>query len=235
MKTVFLIFGILLICGVSHGTAKVLASKSELYQGPEFRQAFSNPKDHPHLPNVLLIGDSISIGYTIAVRKNLKGKADVFRIPVNGRTAAFGTSILTKWLKVNQWDVIHFNWGLWDLCYRGKLTGKLTATPAAYEKSMRKNVVILKANTKAKLIWCETTPVPKNEKDRLVGDALKYNTVANAIMIENDITINPLYLYAKKRQDEFKKKNGDVHFKPKGYAYLAKQVAKAIEAHLPKK
>ena len=43
--------------------------------------AFSNPEDDPKLPRVLLIGDSISIGYTTGVRKELKGRANVHRIP----------------------------------------------------------------------------------------------------------------------------------------------------------
>ena len=64
------------------------ASKEELYTGKEYSKAFANPKDNPLLPNVLLIGDSISISYTVDVRKLLKGKADVFRIPTNGRYAS---------------------------------------------------------------------------------------------------------------------------------------------------
>ena len=39
---------------------------------------------NPNLPNVLLIGDSISIGYTLPVRVALMGEANVFRIPENG-------------------------------------------------------------------------------------------------------------------------------------------------------
>ena len=46
---------------------------------PHLQRPFVNPKDSPDLPNVLIIGDSISIGYTVAVRKLLDGKADVFR------------------------------------------------------------------------------------------------------------------------------------------------------------
>ena len=49
------------------------------------RSAFANPKDSPDLPNVLLIGDSISIGYTPYVRRLLQGKADVYRIRGNGK------------------------------------------------------------------------------------------------------------------------------------------------------
>jgi len=36
------------------------------------------------VPNVLIYGDSISLGYTLEVRENLKGKATVFRTYRNG-------------------------------------------------------------------------------------------------------------------------------------------------------
>ena len=46
--------------------------------------AFAPVTDQPGLPRVLLIGDSISIGYTMTVRQELAGKANVHRIPENG-------------------------------------------------------------------------------------------------------------------------------------------------------
>ena len=36
------------------------------------------------LPHVLIIGDSISIGYTLPTRELLKGKVNLHRIPTNG-------------------------------------------------------------------------------------------------------------------------------------------------------
>ena len=39
--------------------------------------------DDPKLPRVLLIGDSVSRGYTQSVRKALAGKANVHRAPAN--------------------------------------------------------------------------------------------------------------------------------------------------------
>ena len=36
--------------------------------------------DDPKLPRVLLIGDSVSRGYTLAARKYLAGKANVHRV-----------------------------------------------------------------------------------------------------------------------------------------------------------
>src|SRR5262249_4795155 len=77
--------------------------------------AFAPVKDDPALPRVLLIGDSISIGYTVPARKLLQGKANVHRIPENGGPTSNGSAKLDKWLGDGKWDVIHFNWGLHDL------------------------------------------------------------------------------------------------------------------------
>ena len=222
-----------------------LASKEELYQGKEFKAAFHNPEDHPDRPNVLLIGDSISIGYTVDVRKALHEKADVFRIPSNGKNAAFGLSNLNKWLKKKpaQWDLIHFNWGLWDLCYRhpkskvqghrDKVNGTLTATLEEYRNNMEKIVARLKQSD-ATLIWCTTTPVPEHEAGRKIGDDLQYNSVAAEIMKKNKISINDLHTHALLKQTEIQAKEGDVHFNKKGSAYLAQKVAREILRALPK-
>ena len=60
--------------------------------------AFAPVQDVAGLPRVLLIGDSISIGYTLDVRELLKGKANVHRIPTNGGPTTNGLANLSKWL-----------------------------------------------------------------------------------------------------------------------------------------
>src|SRR5215467_1715129 len=77
--------------------------------------ALKEVEDVAGLPRVLLIGDSISIGYTIPVRELLKGKANVHRILTNGADTANGVKHLDEWLGSGKWNVIHFNWGLHDL------------------------------------------------------------------------------------------------------------------------
>lgn len=219
-----------------------LADSSELYSGKKFSKAFANPNDDPNLPNVLLIGDSISISYTVEVRKLMKGKADIFRIPSNGKNAAFGLKKLDKWLgKKTKWDVIHFNWGLWDLCYRNpksktqghrdKVNGTLTATPVQYRETMEQIVERLK-KTEATLIWCATTPVPENELGRKVEDAIKYNVIAKEIMDANGISTNDLYSHAVLKLPEIQVKKGDVHFNKQGAAHLAKKVAAELSKAL---
>lgn len=70
--------------------------------------------DDPKLPRVLIIGDSISMGYTLPVRALLKGRANVHRIPENGNSSTVGLRRLSEWLGEGEWDVIHLNWGLHD-------------------------------------------------------------------------------------------------------------------------
>ena len=216
-----------------------MESQEELFL--HLKNAFENPVDDPKLPRVLLIGDSISIGYTVPVRKILKGKVNVHRIPTNGRYASYGVQNLKKWLGDKKWDVIHFNWGLWDLCYRNpdskeqghrdKVNGKITAMPEEYRKSMETLVAELK-KTGAKLVWCETTPVPENEAGRIAGDAVKYNAIANEIMKKNGIQINHLHAHALKKLPGIASAPGNVHYTAAGSEYLAEKVAEEIQKAL---
>jgi hypothetical protein len=189
------------------------------------------------LPRVLLIGDSISIGYTKHVQELLRSEARVERIRGNAQHTGTGLAKLDTWLGDQPWDVIHFNWGLWDLCYRNpqsktqghrdKAHGKITYTLPEYEKNLRELVRRLKA-TKAKLIWATTTPVPEGEAGRIQGDAAKYNEAANRIMRENDITINDLHTHILPRMKEFQTRPDNVHFTTEGSRYLAEKVAESI-------
>jgi len=80
-------------------------------------------KANPSLPNVLILGDSVSIGYTPEVRSLLSGKANVYRpLSADGMGAencgdtTFGLANLDSWLAMApHWSVIHFNFGLHDL------------------------------------------------------------------------------------------------------------------------
>ena len=154
------------------------------------------------LPRVLLIGDSICGGYQRGVKKLLAGKAVVVKQQGNGQHTWNGLEKLDEWLGDGEWDVIHFNWGLWDVAYRNpesknfghldKVDGKLTTSPPDYEKNLRKLVARLK-KTNAALVWASTTPVPEGEPGRIKGDEVKYNAVAAKIMAANGIAIDDLH------------------------------------------
>jgi acyl-CoA thioesterase-1 len=196
---------------------------------PKPDPALASVTDDPKLPRVLLIGDSISIGYTVPTRKLLEGKANVHRIPENGGPTTNGLAKLKKWLGDSRWDVIHFNWGLHDL----KLdTGKHLVPAGEYEKNLRELVQTLKA-TKARLIWATTTPVPKGDVKpvRRDDDVVAYNVIAKKVMDEQGISINDLYAFARPRLSSLQQPV-NVHFTAAGSAALAERVAQAIAAEL---
>jgi acyl-CoA thioesterase-1 len=181
--------------------------------------------DKPGLPRVLLIGDSISMGYTLEVREMLEGKANVHRIPTNGGPTIRGVENIDAWLGDGKWDVIHFNWGLHDIRVMPD-TNKQQVSIADYEANLRKLVKRLK-ETGAKLIWCSTTPVVEGTPLRDPNDVLVYNAVAKKIMDENDIAIDDLYTCALPQLATIQIPV-NVHFNESGSAILAKQVSESI-------
>ena len=99
------------------------------------------------------------------------------------------------------WDVIHFNFGVWDQEYRDPKNPKKKGEPGQgairtsiedYEKNLRKVVARLK-ETKATLIWASTTPILKATPGYVGGEMVdKYNAVAAKVMADNGIIINDL-------------------------------------------
>lgn len=199
--------------------------------------AWAQVEDVPGLPRVLLIGDSISMGYTLKVRELLKGKANVHRPPENCFDSANGIKKLDTWLGAGKWDVIHFNFGLHDNKYldeKGALTavdkGKVVATPAQYGKNMREFVARAK-KTGATLIYATTTPVPAKSNGRVEGAEVAYNAEGAKVMREAGVSVNDLHTFVAKHKDAQQLPN-NVHFTPKGYDQLAEVVAREVEGAL---
>lgn len=196
--------------------------------------------DTPGLPRVLLIGDSISMGYTLGVRASLAGKANVHRPPENSGDTARGVSSIDRWLGSGKWDVIHFNFGLHDLKYldaAGQLAppdkGRQVATLAEYEANLRKIVARLR-QTGAKLIYATTTPVPGGSQGRVEDDAIRYNAVAVRVMQEHGVAINDLHAFVKPRQTQLQRP-ANVHFTDEGSAQLVETVVSHLSPLLPMK
>jgi len=196
-------------------------------------QAMAKIQDEPGLPRVLLVGDSISIGYTVAVRNLLKGKANLHRIPVNGGATEVGLERMKDWLGDGKWDVIHFNFGLHDAKFSSETTHR--SSREQYAENLRQLIAMMKA-TGAKLVFATTTPVPKGgilTPTRKFDSIPARNEVALAVMKENGVAIDDLYAVMLPEMEKFGRPN-DVHFSPEGYEYLAKAVAASIEAVLQK-
>lgn len=198
--------------------------------------SFAPVADDPNLPRVLLIGDSISMGYTIPVREMLKGKANVHRPAANCGDTARGLKNLDKWLDTDgndKWAVIHFNFGLHDLKYMvgnkyvNPPEGKQVASTETYEKNLCALVARLQ-RTGATLIWASTTPVPDGTTGRVKDEEEKYNAVAEKVMKDNHIRIDDLWQVAHADQSKIQRPH-NVHYTEAGYHELAASVAKSIE------
>src|SRR5512143_835886 len=66
---------------------------------------FVEVADVPDLPCVLLIGDSISMCYTLPVREKLKSVANVHRPLENCGDTERGLANLADWIGKGKWDV----------------------------------------------------------------------------------------------------------------------------------
>jgi acyl-CoA thioesterase-1 len=197
--------------------------------------AFAKIVDDPRLPRVLLIGDSISIGYTLPVRELLRGQANVHRIPTNGGPTLEGLKHLDEWMGNEKWDVIHFNWGLGDLkdmrtpaAIAAGEPGKRQVTPEQYRANLQELVRRLKKSG-AKLIWASTVPVPPGTPGR-VADEVRYNEIAAEIMTAEQVAIDDLHAIARPRSKELQVFDG--HFTPEGSRVLAVEVADSIRKAL---
>jgi hypothetical protein len=200
--------------------------------------AFVQVPEDPHLPRVLLIGDSISMGYTWEVRKLLAGKANVQHPDINCGPTALGVVRVQQWIGDKHWDVIHFNFGLHDLKYldaQGLYVtpdkGKQVASIKEYQANLKKIVATLQS-TGAKLIYATTTPVPSGSGGRVQGDEVRYNTAAVAVMREAGIEIDDLWSLVNPSLATLQQPQ-NVHFTAEGYSVLGKQVATQIEHVLP--
>ncbi|GAB5558997.1 MAG: hypothetical protein SynsKO_06440 [Synoicihabitans sp.] len=207
------------------------------------------PEPDPALPNVLILGDSISIGYTRQVREWLAGKANVFRPmnaagtkPENCQGTTYSLQHIDRWLGEREWDLIHFNWGLHDL-KRVEEAGTsrnstdpndpYQATVEQYGANLEILVEKLKA-TGARLIFATTTPVVPDSAGprREPQDPAKYNAAARRIIRGDTAEVNDLYAFSLPRLDKLQRPR-NVHFTPEGSALLAEQVAAKISAALP--
>lgn len=182
------------------------------------------------LPKVLLIGDSISKGYTPYVVEMMSKQALVTHNKGNAGPAMRGLENIDEWLAVDEWDVIHFNWGLHDMyLWNYKESDR---APAAYEKRLDTLVQRLK-KTGAKLIWATTTPAcPGAEKKCKVkidpATEQQFLEAAMRVMKKHEIQVNDLHAFMASKRGAYSIADNDVHYTQEGSQKLAEQVAAAI-------
>jgi hypothetical protein len=178
-------------------------------------------EDDPALPRVLLIGDSVSRGYTMPVRQILAGKANVHRAPANCGPTKMGLEKLDVWLGEGKWDLIHFNFGIHD-----------RATPLPDYEARLREIVDRLAATGATLVWATTTPVPDTSDGKYTGAPIvERNAVATKIMTEKGVFVNDLFAAITPQLATLQNPD-DVHFTGVGYDFLGEKVAAVLSGQL---
>jgi hypothetical protein len=212
------------------------------------KSVFRYVQNDPNLPNVLIYGDSISMGYTDGVRALLKGQANVYRIPANGGDTVRVIPLMKKMHEAMgkhwsfTWDVIHFNCGLHDLKYLDEKrtyntkTGTQVRSPEVYAKELEKIFAYFKSIAPdAKVVFATTTPVPERSRGRKAGDGKRFNDAAMKLLKKHpEIVVNDLYGLVKPNHEKWMASRGNVHFGKKANEALAKQVASMIQTALKK-
>lgn len=214
------------------------------------REGFEYVIPRQGMPKVFLYGDSISMGYTPTVRKELRETADVYRIFRNGESSNEFIANMEKMRKTMfqpnfnygwdfKWDLIHFNVGLHDLKYLegerlDKVNGKQVSSISQYKKNLNEIFTYLIINyPDARLIFATTTPVPENEPGRIAGDAVKYNAAAREVLSGfPQIKINDLYAFTKPHFEKWAISPGNVHYNELGMTEQGKEVAKVIKENM---
>lgn len=187
--------------------------------------------------DVILIGDSIRMGYLAFAQKELEGEARVWGPKENGGTSANVLAHLDEWVLSRRADVVHLNCGLHDL--RKEFRAKESAVPLArYRANLEEIFRKVLDGTEARLLWATTTPVNEERHhenkgfDRFEADVEAYNRAASEIADRLGVRANDLFrVVMDAGRDELLLPDG-VHFTVGGYALLGKAVAEAVRAIL---
>jgi lysophospholipase L1-like esterase len=196
----------------------------------------SNAQQTPNnKPVVVLIGDSIRMGYAPAVSKFYNNRVDVRSSKENGGDTANVLEHLDEWVIKVQPTLVHINAGLHDLKLDRK-TGKHQVELADYKANLKKILERITTETKAKVIFALTTPVIDERHntnkpfDRKVSDVEAYNRAAQEVLRGFPaVGVNNLDVFAKGLDLEKALVKDGVHFTPQAYQSLGQRVAEFIQ------
>lgn len=190
------------------------------------------------LPKVMLLGDSIRMGYQPLVAELLKGKAEVIGPAENGQYSLYTVSAIKRWINdLGRPDIVHWNNGIHDCGYNPVRYPKQIPLKV-YCRSLREMIAQLKMRTSSQVIWASTTPVCPNRgfiNDLWLWESEDidlYNAAARRIMKEHKIPINDLNGIVRNRMAEYMA-DDQLHLSKNGTRACAEAVVRAVEAYLP--
>lgn len=186
---------------------------------------------------VVLIGDSIRLGYQSTVIKELEDEAEVMTPDENCGNSQRILENIDRWITDRHPDIVHLNCGLHDL-RKERGASDNAVPPAEYETNLRNILSKVQAACNPLIIVALTTPVneawhrERKDFDRIEADVEEYNRIARLIASEFDFPINNLYTAVMDAgRDNILTQDG-VHYSDEGYAMLGQAVAGRIRTFL---
>lgn len=187
------------------------------------------------MKKVLLIGDSIRLGYDKYVKDALSGVAEVYYPNDSARFSQYTLRYLSDWKSENGWgsdiDLVHWNTGLWDVL---EMYGEEPiSNPTQYGETIGKiqrQIKILFPH--AVQIFATNTSVIEEKygptRKRRNSVIEQYNEIATEALSETGCLINDLYTLTKFAPIEIR--NGDpTHFyTPEGTKLIGDRVLSYI-------
>lgn len=195
--------------------------------------AAAQTRPEAELPRVVLIGDSIRLGYAPLVAKRLAGRVRIVSVEANGGDSANVLKNLDPWAIGEKPDLVHLNCGLHDL-KRGKATGQHQVPLARYEENLKQLVARVRG-AGIPLVFASTTPILDERHaargadfDRVEADVERYNAAALAVMRGAGVTVHDLHWVVRQGGAEQMMLKDGTHYTPAGYERLAEAVADSI-------
>lgn len=152
------------------------------------------------MKHIVLIGDSIRMGYDKYTKEALAGVAEVYYPSENCRFAEYVLRYAHEWKKNGEWptdvDLVHWNAGLWDVL---ELFGDAPLTSPEYyaEAIARVDKRLRMLFPRAKMVFATSTAVLE---DKMSASFKRHNSIIdqyNRIAVEalsgTDTVINDLY------------------------------------------
>ncbi len=188
------------------------------------------------MKKILVIGDSISMGYTPHLAAAVAGRATATHPPENCGHSRFVRERIETWVGAGGWDVITVNAGLHDI-RRSRPNGTLQVPLAEYRDNME-NVLSFVTNQARNVIWVTTTPVLEERQrvaqsfDRLNSDIHAYNAAARAIAEALSLPVCDLHGWVLAQGAAETLRQDGVHLTDEGYAGAAGYLVAAIEKYI---
>jgi hypothetical protein len=176
------------------------------------------------LPNVLLLGDSITRNYYPEVQRQLAGKANVYLLATS---ASIGDPRLLRELadystaEPVRFSVVHFNNGMHGWAY----------SEAEYRDAFSSLIAAVRAMApSAALVWANTTPVKKDSEPGPKNARIDArNAIAQSFIKSNGMALDDQHALMAQHSDLYL---DEVHYGDKGSELQGKQAAETIRTLL---